>query len=72
MKKAVFQKLKEIEKEKEMDELDEGEFFLYGKNVIAQKQNKKEGQQISYYKIIAKNGESGVTYTPVYDTLEKN
>jgi len=72
MKKAIFQKLKEIEQEKDMNDLYVGENFLYGKSVIAQKQNKQEGQPISYYQVIEKNGESGITYIPIYDTLEED
>lgn len=72
MKKTIFQKLKEIEKEEEMNDLEIGDFFLYGINVIAQKQNKQEGQPISYYQVVQKHGESGVSYSPVYDTLEED
>ena len=72
MKKAVFQKLKEIEKEEEMDDLEVDDFFLYGRNVIAQKQSKQTGQPISYYKVIEKTESGGVAYTPVFDTLEED
>ena len=68
----MFQRLKEMEEEKDMNDLDIGEFFLYGKNVISQKQMKEVGQPISYYQVIEKNGVSGVSYTPVYDTLEED
>lgn len=70
MKQAEFNKIKEIEKEEEMNELEPGDFFLYGKHVIAQKQNKTPGQEISYYQVVAKQGNS-VEYTPVFDVLEK-
>ena len=70
MNKVEFQRLKEIEDERDMSELEVGDFFVYGKTVIAQKQNKAPGQEISYYQVVAKNGNS-VEYAPVFDNLSK-
>lgn len=72
MRQAVFQRLKDIEKEEDMDDLEVGEYFLYGRNVIAQKQVKQPGQAISYYEVIEKTESGSVIYTPVFDTLEKD
>lgn len=54
MKQEEFKKLKEIEEEKEMDKLKVGDYFLYGKSMIEQKQNKQKGEPISYYRILKK------------------
>ena len=73
MRQIDFQKVKEIEKEEEMNDLDLGDFFLYGRNVIAQKQGKQPGQTISYYEVIEKNEVTGsVSYEPVFDYLEED
>lgn len=71
MKVTEFQKMKIIEKESEMDSLDVDDFFLYGKSVINQQQNKQAGNQISYYQVLEKSESGGtVSYAPVFDTLE--
>jgi hypothetical protein len=70
MNTAEFARLKEIEDDGDMSELEVGDCFLYGKSVIAQKQNKSPGQEISYYQVVAKNGNS-VEYAPVFDSLNK-
>lgn len=69
---AEFQKMKEIETGREdlMDDMEVGDKFLYGKNVVAQKQNKQAGQPISYYVVVDKKGSTGVVYTAVFDTLD--
>lgn len=69
MNKMDFQRLPAIEEEEEMDKLEVGDFFLYGKSMINQKQSKAIGQPISYYQIISKNGPT-ISYGPVFDTLE--
>ena len=71
MKVTEFQKLVDVEEEKEMDKLKEGDFFLYGKAVVAQKQHKQAGDTISYYQVVAKVGTS-VSYAPVFDNLEED
>jgi hypothetical protein len=60
------------DKETEMDELNVGDYFLYGTSVIAQKQNKVIGDSISYFKIIDKKSHGGVEYIPVFDYMEKD
>jgi hypothetical protein len=70
MKFTEFQKMKIIEKESEMDSLDVDEFFLYGKSVINQQQNKQAGQPISYYQVLETNEFGTVSYVAVFDTLE--
>ncbi len=71
MRVSEFQKLPECEEEKEMDKLDLGDFFLYGKSVIMQKQNKQAGDSISYFQVIETEG-SSVSYAPVFDNLEED
>jgi hypothetical protein len=70
MKLVEFQKMKEIENEEDMSELKPGDFFLYGRSVISQKQNKIPGQEISYYQVVNKKGTS-VEYAPVFDSISK-
>jgi len=71
MKISEFQKLAECEEEKEMDKLELGDFFLYGRSVIMQKQNKQAGDSISFYQVIEKEG-SSVSYAPVFDYMEED
>lgn len=73
MRQAIFQKMADIEKEEDMNDLEVGDFFLYGRNVIAQKQGKQPGQAVSYYEVIEKNEVTGsISYTPVFDYLEED
>ena len=72
MRQVEFQKLKDIEEEKDMNNLEVGDYFLYGRNVIAQKQSKAPGQPISYYEVIEKTETGSISYTPVFDTLEED
>ena len=69
MKLTKFQKMKDIEHELEMNDLEIGDIFLYGRHVINQKQSKNVGDPISYYKVISKEGNS-VSYGMEFDTLE--
>jgi len=71
MRQTEFQKLRDIEEEEEMNDLKEGDLFLYGKNVIAQKQHKTVGDAISYYQVVAIVGKD-VSYAPVFDNLEED
>jgi len=72
MRISKFKRLKTIEKDKEeeMNKLMVGECFLYGKNVVAQKETKKVGQSITYYQVISKSNNS-VEYTPIFDYMEE-
>ncbi len=71
MRLTEFLKLKELEEEEDMNDLKEGDIFLYGRNVIGQKQNKNIGDAISYYKVVAIAGKD-VSYAPVFDSLEED
>ena len=70
MRKTMFMKMLEIErgKEEKIDELEIGDYFLYGNSVIGQKQNKIVGQSISYFKVVNKRN-SSVEYAPVFDYM---
>lgn len=69
MRLNIFKKLKVINEEEKMNELNVGDCFLYGNSIIGQKENKKDGDSITYYKVINKS-ERGVEYTPIYDYLK--
>ena len=71
MRQADWKKLIEITEETKMDELEVHDYFLYGTSMIAQKQSKKVGQEISYYQVMSKNGRH-IEYGPVFDLLEKD
>lgn len=73
MRESIFKRLKTFddENEKKMKELNVGDYFLYGRSIIAQKENKKVGEQITYYEVISKS-HSGVEYTPIFDYMEKD
>lgn len=70
MQKNKWLRLKEIEDPFKID-LKEGSFFLYGSATIGQKETKKVGDQIVYYKILKKEG-SNVEYIQVFDVLEED
>lgn len=69
MRKNDFNKIIEVNDEKDMDNLKIGDYFLYGKSMISQKQNKKKDQPISYYEVLDKS-KGRVEYTPIFDMLE--
>jgi hypothetical protein len=71
MRMGIFKRMVAIEEEKEMDKLDIGDYFLYGKSIIAQKETKKAGHPITYYQVIGKS-HGRVEYTPIYDYMEKD
>ncbi len=73
MRKTEFMRLLEIDhgSEEKMDDLKIGDNFIYGKSLIAQKQNKVVGESISYFQIIQKEG-SRVEYTPIFDYMEED
>lgn len=73
MRASIFKRLPIIDRDEEekMDLLDVGEAFLFGRHMIDQRENKKAGQPISYYRVIGKS-KNGVEYTPVYDYMEKD
>lgn len=72
MRKADWKRIPEITEEEDIDKLEIGEYFLYGKNMVAQKQNKTVGQQISYYQVIEKPEPRRVVYAPVFDMLQED
>jgi len=69
MNLVEFQKMREIENEEDMSKLEIGDFFLYGRSVISQKQNKTSGE-VSYYQVVNKSGNS-IEYAPVFDSIIK-
>jgi len=71
MKKATFLRLPEFDDEKETRILKMNEFFLYGKSMIGQKQNKTVGNSISYYQVIGKTN-LGIEYAPIFDYMESD
>ncbi len=74
MRKTEFMKMKEIDeydKENEIAKLNVGDKFLYGRNMVNQKQVKKVGEDISYFTIIKKTP-NGAEYGSVFDIMEKD
>jgi hypothetical protein len=49
------------------------DIFLYGNHVIAQKDAKKVGDQITYYKVLkAENNGKDIEYIQIFDVLEED
>lgn len=71
MRKAIFMRLYEFETEGDTSNLNIGDKFLYGKNIITQKQTKIIGEPITYYQVISKS-KCGIEYVPIYDYLEED
>lgn len=72
MRESDWKRMPEIIEEKNMDDLQLHDYFLYGNSMISQKQTKKIGQEISYFEVIGKGGGGHIEYAPVFDTLEKD
>jgi len=72
MRRNEFIRLPDIEEESDMDKLNIGDHFLYGRNVINQKQDKEVGESITYYEIVVNNEHGRIEYTPIYDYMEKD
>ena len=70
MLKSVFMKLPELKDEDDITKLKIGDRFLYGRSVINQKQDKKDGSTLTYFEVISKS-QNGIEYTPIYDYMEK-
>ncbi len=72
MNKYIWLRLKEVEELLTVT-LEEGQNFLYGKSVIAQKDGKKIGDQITYFKVLKSENEGkNIEYTQVFDVLEED
>lgn len=59
-----------LEDSKEKRPLRKGDKFLYGKNMTGQKENKKKGDDISYFEVIKIDGDK-IEYCLKYDKLEE-
>lgn len=70
MQRSRWLRLKEIEDPLKMV-LKENEVFLHGNAMIGQKETKKIGDQIVYYKVIRKEGKT-IEYTQIFDILEED
>lgn len=70
MRKNEFMRLREFDDMDDTSQLNIGDKFLYGGSVKAQKQNKKEGDEITYYIVIGKSN-VGIEYAPMFEVLEK-
>lgn len=71
MKKHKWLRLKQIEEEDDLSKLRLNDFFLTGDAVIGQLEIKVVGDQITYYKIIKKEGKN-IEYTSIFDILEED
>jgi hypothetical protein len=48
-----------------------GDCFLYGSTMVAQHETKKEGDLVTYYKVLSMNEEyKSVEYVTIFDKLE--
>lgn len=56
---------------KDKRKLKKGDKFLYGKNMISQKENKKIGDDISYFQIIDVKKGGNIEYVLKNDILEE-
>lgn len=72
MKRKDFMNLVTIKDGEQLATYDfeKGDTFLYGKNVIDQVNEKKKGENITYYKIINIKENGNLIYSPVIDKME--
>ena len=70
MRKHRWSRIKKIE-EDDMSKLRINELFLAGDAVVAQLESKNVGDNITYYKVIKKQG-NNIEYIPVFDILEED
>lgn len=69
MKYELFQRLPEIEDFTQIENMQEGAYFLFGQSMIDQKYEKEKGNIITYYQVISNlNGRS--LYIPKTEKLE--
>jgi len=72
MNKYQWLRLKEIEDPLKM-RLNKDDLFVYGTTMIAQKDMKKIGEQIVYYKVLKSSNEGkNLEYIQVFDVLEED
>ena len=71
MKARIFAELPEITNMAQVH-LKAGDRFLMGQQIIAQKDSKKVGHEITYYLVTdADKDGKNVSYKPIYDKLEE-
>lgn len=72
MRRTEFTRLKEYEyDDPNMDSLEIGDKFLFGRNVIDQKQHKEVGDPITFYIVTGKTN-GGIVYMPQYEILQED
>ena len=70
MKARIFAELPEITNLATAS-LKAGDRFLTGQQVIAQKDSKKVGHEITYYLVTDADKYGNISYKPIYDKLEE-
>ena len=72
MNKYHWLRLKEVEDPIKMV-LQKGDKFLYGSHMIAQKDTKKIGEQITYFEVINSEKEGkNIEYVQIFEMLEED
>ena len=70
MKARIFAELLEITDMSKV-KLKAGDRFLMGNQIIAQKDLKKVGHEITYYLVTDSDEHGNVSYKPIYDKMEE-
>ena len=71
MKARQFSELPEIEDLTTVKRFKIGSKFLTGNSVIAQKENKKVGDIVTYYEVTGIDTRGNISYKPVYERMEE-
>lgn len=69
MKKSTFRNLREVKKNENFPKLEIGDIFLYGENMISQK-NKEDIRSISYFVVTEIRENGNILYEAKFDNLE--
>jgi hypothetical protein len=70
MKTRMFNSLPEVENFQEV-KMNVGTKFLFGLNMIRQKEDKVGGDSVTYYEVTSITKSGGVEYKAIYDKLDK-
>lgn len=70
MKKNKWLRLKSVDDPMNLN-LEKGELFLHGNRMINQKEVKKIGEEITYFKVLESDG-NRMEYIQIFDKLEED
>jgi hypothetical protein len=71
MKHSEFRSMKRLKYDDDFRKLNIGDKFLMGENMILQTEKKKNGEEVSYYTVLRKEG-NNIEYVLQFSNLEED